>query len=286
MILENLRPLVLECLKKDRPYNPSQSPLQLTHLCGEIAEIAKIRDLKYHSNINAWNMNGDRPELHANLMPSVADIVWDLIIEGILRPGAGNDQTFDLPRFHLTHYGKTALKDCLTPHDPEGYLKALHEKVQNPDPVIIRYVVESAETFRRNCLLSSTITLGCASEKAFLLVVDACEDALKPTDKPSFSANIVKEWSIKQKHIKFKAWYDNGLKAKLKASLKDNDWMTEFENALTFLFSYFRDIRNDAGHPTGVMLSREMVHSHLVVFPHYLRLFYDLIDWLGKNKPL
>jgi hypothetical protein len=45
-------------------------------------------------------------------------------------------------------------------------------------------------------------------------------------------------------------------------------------------------MRNDAGHPTGIVFDRERVNSHLVIFPYYLRVMYDLIDWLGANKPV
>jgi hypothetical protein len=64
------------------------------------------------------------------------------------------------------------------------------------------------------------------------------------------------------------------------------DWLTQLDDALTLLFSYFRTVRNDAGHPTGIKLPKEQVSSHLVLFQSYLRLIYDLLDWLPKNNPL
>jgi hypothetical protein len=172
----------------------------------------------------------------------------------------------------------------VTPYDPEGYLNAISRAVPTVDQIIIKYITESAETLRRNCLLSSTIALGCASEKAFLLLLDAYGDALQPTDQAKFSDERNRSWQIKPQHAVFMRWYDAKLKSMLRS--KGRDWITELEDALQFLFSYFRKIRNEAGHPSGVTLSREAVQSHLVIFPAYLRRIYDLIEWIDDNKPL
>ena len=52
----------------------------------------------------------------------VRNIFWDLVIEGILRPGLADGMNNDLPFFHVTEWGKVALKDGpTTPYDPDGY---------------------------------------------------------------------------------------------------------------------------------------------------------------------
>jgi hypothetical protein len=56
------------------------------------------------------------------------------------------------------------------------------------DEVIVRYVAESAMSLRTDRLSASTITIGCASEQAFLLLIDASAAALDPADKPKFDA--------------------------------------------------------------------------------------------------
>ena len=51
------------------------------------------------------------------------DIIWDFIIEGIVRPGPldGSDQ--GLPHFHVTEYGREKIKGGpALPYDPDGYL--------------------------------------------------------------------------------------------------------------------------------------------------------------------
>jgi hypothetical protein len=278
-----LRSLVIACLQKDR----QNEPLQISYLFTEVARLAKIRDLQYSGNINACleNRYGE-PSLHPNLVPSIADIVWDLIVEGVLRPGIGRDNTnLDLPHIHVTPFGKEALAGNITAYDPDGYLKALSAMVPEADSVIITYIAESAETLRRNCLLSSTVTLGCASEQAFLLLLEAYREALNVTDQVTFDKASEKARTIKQKHVEFMKWYETKLKPSLKSAF-GSDGITELETALTFVVGYFRTNRNDAGHPSEAKFSRNISSAHLVMFPSYLRVIYDVIAWLDTNKPL
>lgn len=287
LIQNQLRSIVIECLQKERPYDPKSDPFRVEHLLREVAEIAKARALKVTSTVNAWHDSGGLPELHANVRAPVWDIVWDLVIEGIVRPGTAKGDQNQFPYLHITEYGKKALQGAVNPYDPDGYMRRLAEKVPDADSIIIKYIAESAETIRRHCLLASTVTLGCASEKAFLLLLDAFETGLKPADKARFTAHLRKCRGIKQQHITFMKWYDATLKPALKADKSwSSDGLTEFEHALTFVFTYFRDTRNDAGHPTGVEFTKELVQSHLVVFPSYLRVLYDAMEWIDNHKPI
>jgi len=286
MTHEELRSVVIECLRKERPYDPHSAPFQVDHLLHEVAEIARKRGLKTIDNCHdAWRMNYDTPELHPNLMAPVWDIVWDLIVESVLRPGTGTEQSFSLPEIHITEHGKKVLKDHLSPYDPEGYLQGLCDKVPNVDSIIVTYLAESVETLRRNCLLSSTVTMGCASEQAMLLLFEKTVDTCDPVKQTALQNALDKHRSIKQQNNEYRKWYEANLRARLKHD-KGNDWASEMENALLFLFNHFRIVRNDAGHPTGTKISREEATANLVVFPRYLELIYDMIAWLDANRPI
>ncbi len=280
----DVRSIVLECLRKERPFDPQSPPYNVDHLCADFAKLAEHRQLLTEKGHNAWiALRSGQAKLHSHLEVVVRDVVWDLIIEGVLRPG-GDERNMDYPWIHVTEHGKKTLAGNVTPHDPDRFLAEISNKVPEVDPIIVRYVAESAETLRRNCLLSSTVTLGCASEKAFLLVIEACENCLTDVSGSKFSEAIRKRRSIKEKHAEFVRFYTHTLKLVLKDE-KSSDWLSGFEDALHFIFSYFRDLRNDAGHPTGAVFTRERVHSHLVIFPYYLRLVYDLIEWIQTQQP-
>src|SRR5688572_16746950 len=149
----DLRSLVVECLRRDRPFNPSAAPFQIANLCGEVAQLTKDRTIEYKAGINAWQVHRNGyVALHDNVVPQVWTVVWDLIIEGIIRPGDELRET-SLPCIYVTPYGKEALKGGITPYDPDGYLTEIADKTPSADKIIVQYIAESAESLRRNCLL-------------------------------------------------------------------------------------------------------------------------------------
>jgi hypothetical protein len=122
------------------------------------------------------------------------------------------------------------------------------------------------------------ITLGCASEKAILLLIDACHNSLKnATDKAEFTKRT-DTISIKKKHDEFQNVLKTKILRVLPPHIKEN-----LDNYLTGLFSIIRAHRNDAGHPSGKVIQREHLYSYLVVFPTYLEKVYDLMNWLSLN---
>lgn len=205
----------------------------------------------------------------------IRDIFWDLLIEGIVRPGMSNGNS-DLPDFHVTDWGKAKLNSAAqSPYDPDNYLKGLCSDVPDIDPIILTYLTESLHTFRIGCLLSSTVSLGCAAEKALLLLIDAYTGWLKSPDKfKQATAGRV----IKRQFDELRKRIDSQLRAELPAECKDG-----LDVELTALFDFIRAQRNDAGHPTGKEISRERAYANLLLFPVYVRRVYSLNDWLKKN---
>ena len=206
------------------------------------------------------------------------DIIWDLIIEGIIRPGPLNSDQ-GLPHFHLTEYGREKIKGGpALPYDPDGYLKRLAVAIPDLDEVILTYLEESLHTFRIGCLLSSTTTLGCASEKALILLFDAYGDALSSPMQEKYRKEIEGR-PIKRKFDEFHKRLESHLMARLPGDIKEH-----LDIALIALSAVFREMRNDAGHPTGKAVSRESAYANLVVFPVYLKKVYELIGWLKSNQ--
>jgi hypothetical protein len=272
-----------------RPRILGEAPHSVDTIQEDLGNIARQRGWIHHTGAQSVSAlvpaRGDRNILQDAYKARIWDLVWDMIIEGLIRPGTAEQGSGTVSSLHLTEFGKKALKDPTTPYDPDGYIRRLTEGIPAIDRVIVTYITESVETLRRHCLLSSTMTLGCASEKAILLMFNAYADALNPADKMKFQKAIEKLRGIKQQHEEFMKWYERNLKEKLKAD-KGNDWVAQLENALQLVFHHYRHVRNDAGHPTGNVLSREEVHEHLVVFPRYLERLYELMTWLAANKPL
>lgn len=101
-----------------------------------------------------------------------------MIVEGILTIGI-NASNETWPWLRVTEYGQKVIE---SPHDPSGYLDKLKEQRPQVDPVILTYIQEILRTYNVNCLLSSTITLGCASVKALLLLIEAYTNSIQNED--------------------------------------------------------------------------------------------------------
>lgn len=272
---EQLRTLVLRAVQK-----PSGG-WQLASLYPAVAaEAVKCGLMQEGGRTSGMSGRSETMRLERADRVRVQNIFWDLIIEGIIRPGLEDGVNNELPFFHVTELGRHTIADPITPYDPTGYLNTLMEAVPDIDPIIVTYVSESMHAFRIGCLLSATITLGCASEKAMLLLIEAYADALPEGPQKKFRADL-RNRMLKRQHEEFRRRLDGHLKAKLPQDLRDN-----IENSVSGVFELIRQQRNDAGHPTGRTFSREQVYANLTVFPHYVRSIVDVINWLATNRPL
>jgi hypothetical protein len=206
-------------------------------------------------------------------------IIWDLIIEGVIRPGNGETMD-DLPFYHVTEFGSSRIThegERPTPYDPDGYLAKLKDTIPTIDPIIITYLDEASRTFRINCLLSSAVTLGCAAEKGMLLLMDAYADSLLPDRGKRFRDKIAGKF--------IKGQVDEFDKA-LKNHVLPSDLAENLETSLDGIFALIRSTRNDAGHPKGVPMDRDLAYSTLTMFPHYVEKVYALMAWFKNNAPL
>src|SRR5262245_401554 len=142
-MLFDVRPIVLEILKNPAIVGFQQPTNNAEYLVHHVAIVAMKRNLEMAPGIKAWHDGGGRIEPHGNLFVPVIDVVWDLIIEGVLRPGDANDPKATFPHFHITKYGREVIKEPNSPHDPDNYIKELRTTVPTLDPIILNYIVES-----------------------------------------------------------------------------------------------------------------------------------------------
>jgi hypothetical protein len=270
---EQVRSLVMEALAAD------QKATQFALFHEDVARIAVRHSFLKENDPRANILRAGPFTLSRHDQARVQNILWDLIIEGIVRPGSFDGVNNNLPFFHVTEYGRAVLKDGpASPYDPDGYLQRLKTAIGNLDGTILTYLNESSRTFRIGCLLSSTVALGCASEKAFVLLVAAYADSLPEKMQGNFIKNTEGR-TIKRQCDEFQKMLDSELKARLPADLKEG-----LDIILNGVFSMIRSHRNDAGHPTGRSVDREEAYVNLNVFPSYLKRVYGLINWL-KNNP-
>jgi hypothetical protein len=272
--LEELRSLVLECLRNNEV-------TQYVVLCRSVARIAREKGLDHSIErpANSHYSSDADENLHRCDSERVLEIVWSLVVERILTIGANRDNA-SWPHFRITEYGKRVLSSTEPiPHDPSGYLKRLVKSVPKVDPIIQVYVEESLATFSINAILSSTIALGCASERAIILLCDSISQWIESgEEKDKFDKNTANT-VIKKKFDAARAVI-NQHRSKLPPALADG-----LETMFTSVFEIIRMHRNDAGHPTGTIISREQAFANLQLFIPYLQKIYSLIDFYRRSRP-
>lgn len=273
---EQTRTLVIEFLQSS-----TSGQGDSTNISPDIAKLAVKNGMAADPYANSGTRNlTPSYELPLKYKNWVEDIVWDLIVEGILRPGLRDGINKGFPWYHVSEYGRTVLAgQPAQPYDPDGFLVRV-KAIPNIDDVIIAYVDESLKAFRIHCLLSSVITLGCASEKAILLLIEACHDALADSIEQSKFSKSTETLSIKKKHDELQKVIKDKIKTvpALPREVKE-----DIDIYINGLFSVIRRYRNEAGHPSGKFIKKEELFGLLVLFPSYLEKVYALIAWLKTN---
>ncbi len=191
----------------------------------------------------------------------------------------GNYNGDTWPWLSLTEYGKKAINsNPPAPNDYTGYLRRVKNEIPQLDPIIETYLEESIRTFNINQLLSSTITLGCASEKALLILIDSFKQSFNDNSKAIAFSKKVEGKFIKTQFDEF----DKAIRQilpQLPSELKGG-----YTTVLIGVFEWIRTNRNDAGHPTGQKIDKDTLFSHLQVFIRYCKYIYQLKSYLDKNK--
>jgi len=195
----------------------------------------------------------------------VLQVFWQLVIEGILAPGKSG-QSPSLPWFHVTEYGKIVVQSAVcNPHDPSGYLSRIRQKIANVDDTVMAYLAESLNGMRRGLPVASTVMLGIAAERVFILVSESLLNALSdPSEKKNFE-KLLGRYMMKPKldwvHRKFQE-----IQNKRARAFPDNATLM-----VTAIYDLIRCQRNEIGHPreTPPNVTKEDAFVNLQIFPRY-----------------
>ena len=268
---EELRPMVLHVLK-----NIPADNLQVLNIIYAVEDFGVQKDIFPSKTGQFWTSSSRERLMPDQDRENVRQIIWQLVMEGILVPGL-NELNLNLPFLRVTDYGKECLSaDAIIPHDPDGYLKSLKQAVPSLDPTIEMYVSEALQAFLKGLMLSSTVMLGGASEKAFLILFDTYVHAIAdPKRKAKFQG--IQNSFIKTKFETFLQDFESVKKGLPKDLREDIDLQ------LTAIFSLIRITRNDVGHPSGRVIDRDLAYSNLRIFIPYVRRIYDLVTWFSQN---
>ena len=82
---------------------------------------------------------------------AIREIIWSLIIQGIVVPGISGGGTYgeNLPWFRVTDWGKRCLQDGeYLPYDTGQYISRLRTQIPKVYPTVILYLTEGLNCFR------------------------------------------------------------------------------------------------------------------------------------------
>lgn len=271
--LEEIRTLTFEALKNFHSGNVHWGgALQRQALIIEIACVAAEKEL---IPITSGSEVKDA-RLNENEYMLALEVISNLMIEGVLMWGF-NPSNPEPPFMSLTTYGKKVIEsEDIVPHDPEGYLQAFKEKIPDVDDLILTYLTESIQTFRTNNLLASSVMLGVASEAAFNILFDTFIVALTGPKKEKFE-KLRNSISIKTKFDEIMKEIQR-IKSELPTDVQEN-----IDSELQGIFNLIRYQRNDTGHPTGKLVTRDEMFMSLRLFRTFCNKLYQLVHWLREN---
>ena len=139
------------------------------------------------------------------------------------------------------------------------------------------YLTESLQAYLKGLMFSSAVMLGVASEKAFLLLLEAFTNSLTKESKKQKFQRLQNTFKTKTKFNKLKSEII-AMRRTLPKELEDN-----LESQVEGIFHLIRVTRNDAGHPTGKIIERGEAFTNLQLFPIYCKRVYGLINYFNKN---
>jgi len=201
-----------------------------------------------------------------------------LLLNNILMIGHNVGQ-WEYPWLCVTDYGKECLKEGISVSlDPEGYIAIIKQELPEIDSVILDYLMESIAAFHRNLILSSTITLGVASEQAMLILIESFApfssgfpQLNKVKDKLENEDSIFKKYKIFKESV-------SQLPKETREYFPQN-----YDIHIDTLFNFIRLNRNETGHPLGGGRDRNIQAANLQAFNSYLADIYNLIGFFKKS---
>jgi hypothetical protein len=193
---------------------------------------------------------------------TVRELLQELVNNNVLFIGYGDLEGF--PWFTVTEYGRKCITEGnLLPFDPEGYLTALSKRVPGLDATALMYLREAISAYNRGFYLSSAVSLGVASEHLLLRLIDAyvnahADPAKKTQARQRFEGKFIfTQYSQLRKEMA-------GLKSSIPTEL-----LKDYETHLDGVFNLIRLVRNQSGHPSGILPDQAIVFANLQAFSFF-----------------
>ena len=261
---EEIRKVALDILAERE--KPDYTPDQYEHLRIDIGGILEERET---------GQRPMRPMMSSKDSEIFLEVFWDLFRQGIITLGLNNSNR-EFPFFRVSANGKRIIenRDAYFFHDVSSYESVIMENIPNIDETTLIYLKEAMQSFFSGCVLSSSVMLGVATEHTFLKLLDTIDQ--NQNHNVTFQ-NVFEQRTLLTKVNKFRNKLDEEINTKriqFPPYIKE-DLDTNFSSILAII----RNFRNESGHPTGKIISREQCYINLNIFIPYCKKLYQLMDF-------
>jgi len=194
----------------------------------------------------------------------VWEALWGLVGEGLLYlDTAGQQSSADNWRWCLSADGRHVVKGgTWEPRDPEGYLARVRREIPDLHDLVALYITEALRSFNGRCYLATSVMLGVAAKRAFLVMAESY-GASSVAGAPALAKELAKRGNY------FALWTEFRKRIEPVRQVLPNG----LADALTLdaIADLIRLTRNEVGHPTGRQIDEDTARVHLTIAPVYLR---------------
>jgi hypothetical protein len=207
----------------------------------------------------------------------VWESLWSLVADRLvyLDPGVQGSGT-DNWHWRLSSDGQRAVQGgTWEPRDPDGYMDRLRRMIPSVDAQIEMYLTEALLSFNARCYLATSLMLGVAAERAFLLMsAQYAGSSLQGADQ------MARELK-KPRNSYFGLWTEFRKQIEpIRNGLPDG---TADPLTLDAVADLIRLTRNDVGHPTGRQVDEDTARVHLTIAPSYLQKMAALTSYFAEQ---
>lgn len=244
---EELRAVALELLAGRQQPGAGQQYEQFKRALDEA--LSRLEHRTPSSSMSSTSLSSHDSELFMELF-------WDLFRQGFITLGL-NDSNRAFPFFRVTAVGRKMLEgNPYFFHDLSSYEQVVREQVPDIDDVTLLYLKEAMQAFLSGCLLSSAVMVGVATEHRFELMLGLAASGpnaglIEPILRERFALRRINRFKdLVAAHVELLA----------------EDTREDLDTNLLGVMSLIRNQRNEAGHPSGRVPSREQCYVLLNLF--------------------
>ena len=195
----------------------------------------------------------------------VWEALWGLVGEGLLYlDTAGQGSGTDNWQWRLSADGQRIAKGgSWEPRDPDGYLDRVRREIPDLDEFVEMYLTEALRSFNGRCYLATSVMLGVAAERAFLVMAAAYAASSVP------GAQAMARELARPRSNYFALWTE--FRKRIEPVRQDLPDGLADSLTLDAIADLIRLTRNEVGHPTGRQIDEDTARVHLTIAPTYLR---------------